>query len=109
MPELKLADKTKPGHCKMLTFYFVDPSTRIPSTEIVPPQQQEWHFEDILASEPFHSLPRLVVDGIMDKVDFPISLKEAKQLRSQVPQDTGVDEDIAFELFEPLCFYSDVD
>ncbi|KAJ2504068.1 hypothetical protein IWW47_002697, partial [Coemansia sp. RSA 2052] len=83
MPELKLADRTKPGHCKMLTFYFVDPSTRIPSTEIVPPQQQEWYFEDVLASEPFRSLPHLVVDGIMDKVDFPISLKEAKQLRSQ--------------------------
>ncbi|KAJ2449691.1 hypothetical protein GGF42_004695, partial [Coemansia sp. RSA 2424] len=25
MPELELADRTKPGHCKMLTFYFVDP------------------------------------------------------------------------------------
>ncbi|KAJ2579629.1 hypothetical protein GGH95_003006, partial [Coemansia sp. RSA 1836] len=83
MPELKLADRTKPGHCKMLTFYFVDPSTRIPSTEIVPPQQQEWYFEDILAFEPFRSLPQLVIDGIMDKVDFPLSLKEAKQLRSQ--------------------------
>ncbi|KAJ2334474.1 hypothetical protein GGI00_001838 [Coemansia sp. RSA 2681] len=109
MPELKLVDRTKPGHCKMLTFYFVDPSTRIPSTEIVPPQQQEWYFEDVLACEPFRSLPGLVVDGIMNQVDFPTSLKEAKQLRSQVPQDTGVDKDIAFELFEPCCFYSDVD
>ncbi|KAJ2752567.1 hypothetical protein GGI19_003744 [Coemansia pectinata] len=84
VPELKLADKTKPGHCKMLTFYFVDPSMRIPSTEIVPPQQQDWYFEDVLASEPFRSLPQLVVDGIMHKVDFPISLKEAKKLRPQV-------------------------
>ncbi|KAJ2258438.1 hypothetical protein GGI13_000611 [Coemansia sp. RSA 455] len=49
LPELKLADETKTGHCKMLTFYFVDPSTRIPSTEIVPPQQQDWSFEDILS------------------------------------------------------------
>ncbi|KAJ2748076.1 hypothetical protein GGI19_006270, partial [Coemansia pectinata] len=78
--ELKLADKKMPGHCKMLTFYFVDPSTRIPSTEIVPPQQQDWHFEDVLASKPFRSLPHLVVDGIMAEVDFPISLKEAKKL-----------------------------
>ncbi|KAJ2448586.1 hypothetical protein GGF42_005055 [Coemansia sp. RSA 2424] len=106
MPELKLADRTKPGHCKMLTFYFVDPSTRIPSTEIVPPQQQEWHFEDILASEPFRSLPGLVVDGIMDKVDFPISLKEAKQLRSQVFQDSGVAECINTSLFEPEFYWS---
>ncbi|KAJ2040746.1 hypothetical protein GGI13_001013 [Coemansia sp. RSA 455] len=40
LPMLELADKTKTGHCKMLTFYFVDPSTHIPSTQIVPPQQQ---------------------------------------------------------------------
>ncbi|KAJ2053111.1 hypothetical protein H4S04_000883 [Coemansia sp. S16] len=71
-PELKLADKTKPGHCKMLTFYFVDPSTRIPSTEIVPPQQLDWYFEDILEFEPFRGLPQLVMDSILAKVDFPI-------------------------------------
>ncbi|KAJ2811297.1 hypothetical protein GGI24_006857, partial [Coemansia furcata] len=34
MHQLKLADKTQRGHLKILTFYFVDPSTRIPSTEI---------------------------------------------------------------------------
>ncbi|KAJ2507358.1 hypothetical protein IWW47_001141 [Coemansia sp. RSA 2052] len=49
VPELELADRTKPSHCKMLKFYFVDPTTHIPSTEIVPLQQQEWYFEDILA------------------------------------------------------------
>ncbi|KAJ2459556.1 hypothetical protein GGF42_001397 [Coemansia sp. RSA 2424] len=104
MPELELADRTKPGHCKMLTFYFVDPTTRVPSTEIVPPQQQEWYFEDILASEPFRSLPHLVVDGIMDKVDFPISLKEAKQFRPQLRQNIGIGSDAA-EMFEPYLYY----
>ncbi|KAJ2252451.1 hypothetical protein GGI13_003277 [Coemansia sp. RSA 455] len=103
-PKLKLADKTKAGHCKMLTFYFVDPSTRIPSTEIVPPQQQDWFFEDILESEPFCGLPQLVVDGIMDKVDFPISLKEAKKTRPQVHQDE-CDEDITCNLFEPVALF----
>ncbi|KAJ2460937.1 hypothetical protein GGF42_000525 [Coemansia sp. RSA 2424] len=106
MPELKLADRTKPGHCKMLTFYFVDPSTRIPSTEIVPPQQKDWWAEDIVVSEPFRSLPGLVVDGIMDKIDFPISLKEAKQLRSQVFQDSGVAKCINTSLFEPEFYWS---
>ncbi|KAJ2504651.1 hypothetical protein IWW47_002423 [Coemansia sp. RSA 2052] len=106
MPELKLANRAKPGHCKMLTFYFVDPSTRIPSTEIVPPQQKDWWAEDIVVSEPFRSLPGLVVDGIMDKVDFPISLKEAKQLRSQVFQDSGVAKCINTSLFEPEFYWS---
>ncbi|KAJ2863991.1 hypothetical protein GGH94_003211 [Coemansia aciculifera] len=105
VPELKLADKTKPGHCKMLTFHFVDPSTRIPSTEIVPPQQQDWHFEDVLAYEPFRSLPQLIVGGIMAQVDFPISLKEAKKLRLQVSRDE-VGEHVSFELFEPKFHFS---
>ncbi|KAJ2864042.1 hypothetical protein GGH94_003176 [Coemansia aciculifera] len=78
---LELADKTKPGHFKMLTFYVVDPSMRIPSTEIVPPQQKDWRIEDVLASEPLRSLPHLVVDGIMAKVDYPVSLKHAKWTR----------------------------
>ncbi|KAJ2066423.1 hypothetical protein GGI08_001879 [Coemansia sp. S2] len=104
-PELKLADKTKPGHCKMLTFYFVDPSTRIPSTEIVPPQQLDWYFEDILEFEPFRGLPQLVMDGIMAKVDFPISLKEAKKTRLQVRQDEAC-EHISFELFAPKFSFS---
>ncbi|KAJ2049662.1 hypothetical protein GGH13_008882 [Coemansia sp. S155-1] len=100
VPELELADKTKSGHCKMLTFYFVDPSTRIPSTEIVPPQQQDWWVDDVLLYEPFRSLPQLVVDGIMAKVDFPISLKEAKRLRLQVHQEESC-KNIACNLFEP--------
>ncbi|KAJ2868557.1 hypothetical protein GGH94_000089 [Coemansia aciculifera] len=104
LPELELGDKTKPGHCKMLTFYFVDPSTRIPSTELVPPQQQDWYFEDVLASEPFHSLPQLVMDGILAKVDFPISLKEAKKLCPQVHQGEYGNR-ITSNLFEPqVCF-----
>ncbi|KAJ2117583.1 hypothetical protein IW146_000604 [Coemansia sp. RSA 922] len=104
LPELKLTEETKTGHCKMLTFYFVDPSTRIPSTEIVPPQQQDWYFEDILESEPFCRLPQLAVDGIMDKVDFPISLKEAKRHRLQVHQDKNI-MDVTSYLFEPRALF----
>ncbi|KAJ2813792.1 hypothetical protein H4S07_000412, partial [Coemansia furcata] len=104
MPQLNLADKTLRGHLKMLTFYFVDPSMRIPSTEIVPPQQQDWYLEGVLVSEPFCRLPQLIVDGILAKVDFPISLKEAKALRLQVYQDEA-SKRVTPDLFEPeLCF-----
>ncbi|KAJ2814727.1 hypothetical protein FBU31_007184, partial [Coemansia sp. 'formosensis'] len=34
MPRITPDIASTPGHCKMLTFYFVDPTTRIPSTEI---------------------------------------------------------------------------
>ncbi|KAJ1923546.1 hypothetical protein GGI13_000772 [Coemansia sp. RSA 455] len=102
----RLADETKTGHCKMLTFYFVDPSTRIPSTEIVPPQQQDWWVDDLLLYEPFRSLPQLVVNGIMNKVDFPVSLKEAKKLRPKVHQ--GFSSDIlTYILFDPPDYFSD--
>ncbi|KAJ2048652.1 hypothetical protein GGH13_009027, partial [Coemansia sp. S155-1] len=102
MPELALEDATKPGHCKMLTFYFVDPSTRIPSTEIVPPQQKDWWTEDILSSEPFRSLPLLVMDGIMDQISYPVSLKEAKELRVEMEAEVEyLLEGISSERFEP--------
>ncbi|KAJ2012925.1 hypothetical protein GGI03_002696 [Coemansia sp. RSA 2337] len=103
VPELKLANKTKPGYCKMLTFYFVDPSTRIPSTEIAPPQQHDWCFADVLAYEPFCRLPQLIVDSILTKVDFPILLKAAKKLHPQVLQ-YQPNKNITLIYFEP-CFY----
>ncbi|KAJ2840770.1 hypothetical protein FBU31_000133, partial [Coemansia sp. 'formosensis'] len=84
MPRITREIATKPGHCKMLTFYFVDPTTRIPSTEVVPPQQRDWWMEDVLSHEPFYSLPLLVMDGIMNKIDYPISLKDAEQIRLEM-------------------------
>ncbi|KAJ2333794.1 hypothetical protein GGI00_002151 [Coemansia sp. RSA 2681] len=104
MPALKQADANRPGHCKMLTFYFVDPSIRIPSTEIVPSQQKSWLLEELLTFEPFHSLPRLIVDGIMDKIDFPFSLKEAKKLRlKMVDIYESVFMDMSYTIFAP-CY-----
>ncbi|KAJ2887248.1 hypothetical protein H4R27_000045 [Coemansia aciculifera] len=101
MSGLRLEDSTKPGHCKMLTFYVVDPATRIPSTEIVPPQQQDWWSEDVFSSRPLRSLPQLIVEGIMDKVDYPISLKEAKKIRQDITNNyEWVVSDISYRYFE---------
>ncbi|KAJ2199590.1 hypothetical protein IW144_001471 [Coemansia sp. RSA 522] len=80
----KLADPTKPGHCKILTFYFIDPTTRIPSTEIVAPQQREWWSETVMERGAMGNLPLLVKDQIEKHVDFPISLAEAKKLRLEL-------------------------
>ncbi|EGF79160.1 hypothetical protein BATDEDRAFT_12339, partial [Batrachochytrium dendrobatidis JAM81] len=38
----ELADPTQPGHCKILTFFVVNPSCRIVSTAHVAPQQSQW-------------------------------------------------------------------
>ncbi|KAJ2864086.1 hypothetical protein GGH94_003166 [Coemansia aciculifera] len=104
MPELRLEDSTKPGHCKMLTFYVVDPSTRIPSTEIVPPQQQDWWSEGVFSSGQLSSLPHLIRDGIVNKVNYPISLKKAKKLRlDRADQYERVVSEISYHDFE-TCF-----
>ncbi|KAJ8324074.1 hypothetical protein O5D80_007283 [Batrachochytrium dendrobatidis] len=39
----ELADPTQPGHCKILTFFVVNPSRRIVSTAHVAPQQPQWY------------------------------------------------------------------
>ncbi|KAJ2260047.1 hypothetical protein GGI01_003252 [Coemansia sp. RSA 376] len=90
----------------MLTFYVVDPSTRIPSTEIVPPQQQDWWSEDLLSSEPLGSLPQLIMGGIMDMVDYPISLKNVKRLRQDMTsQYECFVGDISYHDYEPWFDY----
>ncbi|KAJ2751495.1 hypothetical protein GGI19_004446 [Coemansia pectinata] len=102
MPRITRELTSKPGHCKMLTFYFVNSSTRIPSTEIVPPHQKDWWAEGILSFEPFRSLP-LVVDGIMAKIDYPISLKEAKDIRLQLEAEVKKKTaNVSSKFFEPF-------
>ncbi|OAJ38660.1 hypothetical protein, variant [Batrachochytrium dendrobatidis JEL423] len=39
----ELADPTQPGHCKILTFFVVNPSCRIVSIAHVAPQQPQWY------------------------------------------------------------------
>ncbi|KAJ2822725.1 hypothetical protein FBU31_004505, partial [Coemansia sp. 'formosensis'] len=86
----------------MLTFYFVDPTTRIPSTEVVPPQQRDWWMEDILSHEPFRSLPHLVVDSIMNNIDYPISLKDAKKVRLEMEAEfKKKTANVSAKFFEP--------
>ena len=41
----ELADKTKPGHRRIMVLWLVDPQTRIISTANVPPQQRDWWLE----------------------------------------------------------------
>ncbi|KAJ2823677.1 hypothetical protein IWW50_003674 [Coemansia erecta] len=102
----KLADPTKPGHRKIMAFFFIDPTRRIPSTEIVPPQQREWWSEKFMACCGIANLPVLVQDQIMKHVDFPISLAEAKELRLELMSERSSNNTFADEIFSPpfyLC------
>ncbi|KAJ2659055.1 hypothetical protein IWW48_003684, partial [Coemansia sp. RSA 1200] len=103
----KLADPTKPGHRKILAFFFIDPSTRIPSTEIVPPQQQDWWIETLSGVDPICRLPSLVQDLVYDNVPFPYSLDEAKKVRLDLMAERNASNENAdeeyFSPFFTLC------
>ncbi|KAJ2022260.1 hypothetical protein GGI06_001894 [Coemansia sp. S85] len=103
LPRVMREIGSKPSHCKMLTFYYVDPSKHIPSTEIVLPQQGDWWKEQVRESELLCNLLLLVVDGIMDKIDYPISLKNAKQIclemEAEVKEKTA---NVSSKFFVPL-------
>ncbi|KAJ2128176.1 hypothetical protein IW136_006180, partial [Coemansia sp. RSA 678] len=95
----KLADPTKPGHRKILAFFFIDPTTRIPSTEIVPPQQREWWSETVMERGAMGNLPVLVKEQIAKHVDFPISLAEAKELRLKLMEERSTSNSASESLF----------
>ncbi|KAJ2387680.1 hypothetical protein GGI05_004014 [Coemansia sp. RSA 2603] len=93
----KLADPTKPGHRKIFAFFFIDPSTRIPSTEIVPPQQQEWWSEAFMKTGRLAELPELIKENIFERVDFPISIKDANSIRLELMEERKPKDDESAE------------
>ncbi|XTI82767.1 hypothetical protein V2W45_1355942 [Cenococcum geophilum] len=82
----ELIDESKPGHCKILALFLVDPNMRILSTANVPPQQKQWWADAIVqGNERLGKLPPKLMAQVVDGVDdFPISLEEAKEIREQL-------------------------
>ncbi|KAJ1878802.1 hypothetical protein LPJ57_003203 [Coemansia sp. RSA 486] len=95
----ELADKTKPGHRKILAFFFIDPINPIVSTEIVPPQQQDWWRESVEQVQRIHDLPLIVRDGVFNCVDFPIPLEDAKKTRLELMQERTANSNSTGEAF----------
>ncbi|KAJ3307009.1 hypothetical protein HDV03_003336 [Kappamyces sp. JEL0829] len=78
----ELADKTKPGHRKILVFFLVDPQK--PSeytTSNVPFQQQEWGVKSMLQSTIGTSLPKELVELIADRQAGWMSREDALATR----------------------------
>ncbi|OAJ42444.1 hypothetical protein BDEG_25894 [Batrachochytrium dendrobatidis JEL423] len=79
----ELADPTQPGHCKILTFFVVNPACRIVSTAHVAPQQPQW-YNSSLDKTPI--LPELWND-IMQYIQGVQSPAEAKHYRDELTSD----------------------
>ncbi|KAL2753308.1 hypothetical protein ACRALDRAFT_2029173 [Sodiomyces alcalophilus JCM 7366] len=85
-----LADKSRPGHRKILALFLVDPAIPIISTANVPPQQRHWWLQrveghadpetDALPAK----LPPELRQIVLDQMDFPIGWEEAKATRLEL-------------------------
>ena len=86
----ELEDPTKPGHRKLVALFLVDPGIRVISTANVPCQQKEGWSEKLAGMDgaPLEKLPVELREKVIDEVDeFPISLKEAKELRVELMEE----------------------
>ncbi|KAI0138231.1 hypothetical protein BJ166DRAFT_544557 [Pestalotiopsis sp. NC0098] len=80
MESFKLVDTAKPGHCRFLTLYLVDPGLCRYSTRNVPPQQHSWWAAEGYDKIDFSKLPPEILKMITDEVgEWPIGSEEAKQ------------------------------
>ncbi|KIL58130.1 hypothetical protein M378DRAFT_341318, partial [Amanita muscaria Koide BX008] len=81
----KLADSTRPGHRKILALFLVDPNAKVISTANVPSQRLDWWCESFEAKQTgLGRLPLELQDFVFEQVDFPISMKMAKELRLEL-------------------------
>lgn len=83
----ELVDRTRPGHRKILALFLVDPNLPVLSTANVPPQQRHWWEQEVSASADELVARRLPVelrDMVLDGIDFPISLDDAKAMREDL-------------------------
>lgn len=83
----KLADPTKPGHRKILALFLIDPRIRVISTAHVPPQQRHWWAEELYRLDSLDPLPVELQHKVVEDVDFPMSLQEAKELRLELMEE----------------------
>ena len=82
-----LEDPTRPGHRKILVFFLVDPTERIPSATNVGPQQREWVAEVMQgagANSVFARLPVEILAMISMENDGTMTRSEAERYREEL-------------------------
>ena len=82
-----LEDPTKPGHRKMLAFFLVDPTRRVPSTTDVAPQQREWVTEAMHSAgvnSRFARLPVEILEMISEENEATMTRLDAELYRGEL-------------------------
>ncbi|KAF9523655.1 hypothetical protein CPB83DRAFT_862555 [Crepidotus variabilis] len=96
----ELADPSKSGHRKIVALFLVDPHIKVISTAHVPCQQQDWWWQKVMATDKSHpaamlkgvrpsvsQVPLELQKGILQDVDFPFDLEQAKELRLELMEE----------------------
>ncbi|KAF9643672.1 hypothetical protein BDM02DRAFT_3104103 [Thelephora ganbajun] len=82
-----LEDATRPGHRKIIVFFLVDPTQRVPSATDVAPQQREWVTEAMHgagANSAFARLPIEILTMISQESDGTMDRSEAEKYREEL-------------------------
>ncbi|PLB55870.1 hypothetical protein P170DRAFT_433346, partial [Aspergillus steynii IBT 23096] len=85
-----LADKSKPGHRKIIAFFLVDPHMRIISSANIPPQNTDWWTKrhEVINQVMGNRLPAELQYMINENVDAgSITMDEAKEYRLQLMEE----------------------
>lgn len=104
-----LADRTKPGHRKILALFLIDPHLSIISSGNVPPQQEGWWKEQ---QEIVH---KLLSKGLRLPLELqnmanknleatPITMEEAKQYRKELMEERSSQSQEQNQRFENGAF-----
>jgi hypothetical protein len=88
----ELADRTLPGHRKILVYFLVDPFQRLLSTADVPPQQRSWVARqyDSELHQLLHAaaggvhMPEDVIAYLFEFLEYPLSRSDAEDIRAQL-------------------------
>ena len=103
-----LADRSKPGHRKILALFLVDPHVRIISTANVPPQRVDWGKEKcdlvqgLLSSWlPIEMQQIILREGALEPL---MTMEEAKELRLELMKERSAKSQVQNEHFEHGVF-----
>lgn len=103
-----LADRTKPGHRKIVALFLVDPNIKIISTANVPCQRRDWWADKTRTrtqeaeGNRLGSLPNELWDANVE--GFPISMEEAKESRLDLIEERTGYSEVQGDRFENEIF-----
>jgi Protein of unknown function (DUF4246) len=83
----ELADKSKPGHRKILALFLVDPNLHIISTASVPPQRRDWFLEQAGLDGGIGGLTEDLFERVLGTIDFPLSMEQAHAFRLELMEE----------------------